>query len=338
MGHTISYQSVPNPFRLKLLDVSGIAVNSKDQIYFTTRATPGKAAPVMVLDQDGAFIQGFGGEYLRNAHGICIDADDNVLVVDPMRNCVFKFSPDGNLLGTIGEPDTPLSTSCVNYDFNTILRSGPPFAHPSKISLSSCGDIFVVDGYGNSRVHHFSPDGRLIKSWGQPGSGPSEFNIPHGIGIDRSNDDVYVADRENFRIQIFDRDGKLKSIWNDIWRPTDIVVQDDWVFVGELGDMVFLDNVLFEPGRPQHKHHSRVRIFDKTGNVLAEIGTADSGAPGSFFSVHGLCVDRQKNLYVGEVNFPREDLWISYPEGAGVSSSMHKALQKFSIHPTVDGD
>lgn len=329
----IVYQHAANPFRLKLLDVSGIAVNSKEQLVFTTRTTPGRAAPVMVLDRDGNFIQGFGGQVLRNAHGICIDAEDNIYVVDPMRNCVFKFSPDGEVLSTLGEPDAPLSTSCVNYDFNTIRQAGPPFAHPAKIASGSNGDIFVVDGYGNSRIHRFAADGRLIKSWGQPGSGPGEFHIPHGIGVDPANNDVYVADRENFRIQIFDCEGNLKSIWNDIWRPTDIVVQNDRVYVGELGDMVFLDNVLFEPGGPQHKHHSRVRIFDKTGRVLAEIGTADSGAPGSFYSVHALCVDRQKNLYVGEVNFPREDLWVSYPEGAGVSASMHKALQKFSLCP-----
>jgi sugar lactone lactonase YvrE len=185
MNQSLVYQYVPNPFRLKLLDVSGIAVNSKNQIFFSTRTTPGKAAPIMMLEPDGKFFRGFGGQVLRNAHGICIDAEDNIFVVDPMRNCVFKFSPDGELLSTIGEPDAPLSTSCVNYD------------------------IFVVDGYGNSRVHHFSPDGRLIQSWGQPGTGPGEFNIPHGIGIDLSNDDIYVADRENFRIQIFDCEGNL---------------------------------------------------------------------------------------------------------------------------------
>jgi DNA-binding beta-propeller fold protein YncE len=329
MRQAIRYECVPNPFHLKLMDASGVATDSHDNIFYTTRTVSGTGAPVMMLDSKGGFVRGIGGNLLKNAHGIAVDREDNILVADPMSNCIFKFAQTGELLMTFGEPNAPLSTTCVNYDFNTIKQAAGPFGHPSKVAVSRQGDILVADGYGNAAIHRFKADGTYVKSFGAAGYNPGEFHIPHGIGVDQDNDDIYVADRENSRVQVFDADGQVKAIWKDIWRPTDIVIRDGIVYVAELGDMVYLDNVLYEPGSPEHRHHSQVRLFDTGGNELAQIGTADCGAAGSFFSAHGLCLDSAGNLYVGEVNFPREDLWISYPEGRGVSSKMHKALQKF---------
>jgi len=177
-------------------------------------------------------------------------------------------------------------------------------------------------------VHHYSKDGKHIKSWGSPGDGPGEFNIVHGIGIDRQNNDVYVCDRENERVQIFDAGGKLKAIWNDIWRPTDICIRGDLAYVAELGHLLYIDNVLYEPGT-RHRH-SQCRVFDKhTGKELAQIGTADSGAKGSFWTAHGICLNSKGELLVSEVSIPYADLWVAYPEGKGVSSKFHPSLQKF---------
>jgi DNA-binding beta-propeller fold protein YncE len=312
----------------KMPDVAGVAVDSKDAIFFTTRMCPGFGTPVVVLDAAGKYLYGFGAGLIRNAHGICIDKDDNVFVVDSMRNCVFKFSSGGDLLATIGTPDSPCDNGCINYDFRTIQRSSDSFNHPAKIDVTCQGDFYVADGYGNARVHHYSKDGVRIKSWGEPGSGPGAFNIVHGIGIDRENNEVYVCDRENERVQIFDADGTLKAIWNDIWRPTDICVRGDYAYVAELGELLYTDNVLYEPGT--RRHHSQCRVFDKrTGEALAVIGAADSGAKGSFWTAHGLCLNSRDELFVCEVSIPYGDVWTAYPEGKGMSRKTHPSLQKF---------
>ena len=335
MHNTLQIEYVPMDFSLKKMpDVAGVAVDSKDNIFFTTRICPGFGTPVIVMDAQGKYLYGFGAGIIKNAHGICIDHNDHVFIVDGMRNCVFKFSSEGELLTTIGEPDRPCDNGCINYDFRTIKYSSDSFNHPSKIDVTDQGDLYIADGYGNARVHHYSNDGRHIKSWGNPGSDPGEFNIVHGIGIDRQNNDVYVCDRENERIQIFDSNGTLKAIWDEIWRPTDICVRGDYVYVAELGELLYLDNVLFEPG--SRHHHSQCRVFDKhSGKELAQIGTADSGAKGSFFTAHGLCLNSKNELFVSEVSIPYGDIWISYPEGKGMSCKFHPSLQKFCVVESI---
>jgi DNA-binding beta-propeller fold protein YncE len=325
----LKFEQAPIDFTLsKMPDVAGVAVDSKDNIFYTTRICPGFGTPVIVMDSEGKYMYGFGAGIIKNAHGLCIDNNDDVFVVDAMRNCIFKFSPMGELLATIGEPDRPCDNGCVNYDFRTIKFSNDSFNHPAKIDVTDQGDLYIADGYGNARVHHYSKDGRHIKSWGNPGDASGEFNVVHGIGIDRQNNDVYVCDRENERIQVFDADGGLKAIWGDIWRPTDICVRRDYVYVSELGELLYIDNVLFEPGT--RRHHSQCRVFDKhTGKELARIGSADGGAKGSFFTAHGLCLNSKDELLVSEVFIPYADIWIAYPEGVGMSSKSHPCLQKF---------
>ena len=329
MGSTLNFEHVPMDFTLrKMPDVAGVAVDSKDNIYFTTRICPGFGTPVVVMNSEGKYTHGFGSGMIKNAHGLCIDNEDNVYVVDAMRNCIFKFSTAGELLATIGEPDRPCDNGCINYDFRTIQFSNDSLNHPAKIDVTDSGELYIADGYGNARVHHYSKDGKHIKSWGNPGDGPGEFNVVHGIGVDRENNDVYVCDRENERIQIFDANGGLKAIWNDIWRPTDICIRGDYAYVAELGEIFFIDNVLYEPGT--RLNHSRCRVFYKrTGEEVASIGTADSGAKGSFWAAHGICLNSKDEILVSEVSIPREDIWIAYPEGKGFSNKFHPCLQKF---------
>jgi sugar lactone lactonase YvrE len=143
--------------------------------------------------------------------------------------------------------------------------------------------MYVVDGYGNARVHRFTAKGDLISSWGEPGPGPSQFRLPHNVWVDKDSR-VWVVDRENHRIQIFREDGKFLTQWTDLFRPTDVCIKDDLVYVSELC--------------------RRISIFNLDGTLLARWGN-ESHAPDQplFVAPHTLVVDSRGDLYVGEVSF-----------------------------------
>ena len=116
---------------------------------------------------------------------------------------------------------TESETGVKDFDYRSITQVGPPFNLPTNLALAPDGVMYVSDGYGNARVHKFSPEGEHLLSWGKPGSGPGEFNLPHGIKVDATGN-VYVADRENSRIQIFSSEGEFQSEWTDVARPTEL--------------------------------------------------------------------------------------------------------------------
>src|SRR5262249_24180046 len=154
----------------------------------------------------------------------------------------------------------------------------------TNVALSAGGDIYVTDGYGNARVHKFDRDGRLLFSWGEPGDGPGQFNVPHGIAVDR-DERVYVADRENNRIQVFTSHGELLAVWNDVRRPMQVFVDEvDNVFVVEVGFRAGL----FPWQTPPHDPvGARLSICNRDGKLLARWGGgADPPAVGDFFAPH----------------------------------------------------
>jgi hypothetical protein len=184
-------------------------------------------------------------------------------------------------------------------DYRTVVRVGPPFHHPTNLAVSPEGNLYISDGYGNARVHVFAPDGQHLFSWGEPGAGPGQFHLPHGIAVDRRGT-VYVADRENSRMQLFTLEGKYLSGWTDVARPCQVFLHGDHVYVAELG---------FHAGRwPGNSYPSddapggRVSIFDRDGKLLARWGGGRNPcAPGDFFAPHGVCVDSRGDVYVCEV-------------------------------------
>jgi DNA-binding beta-propeller fold protein YncE len=162
------------------------------------------------------------------------------------------------------------------------------------------GEIYVSDGYGNSRVHKYSPDGKLLLSWGESGSDPGQFNIVHNIVTDKDGW-VYVADRENNRVQVFDGNGKYETQWNNMHRPCalymDTTKKDPVCYVGELG-----------PGLGVNKDApnlcNRVDVYDKNGKRLARLGDIHGGEkPGQFIAPHGIAIDSRGDIYVGEVSW-----------------------------------
>jgi DNA-binding beta-propeller fold protein YncE len=178
-------------------------------------------------------------------------------------------------------------------------QSGEPFNRCTHVALSPKNEIYVSDGYGNSRVHKYSPDGKLLFSWGKPGTDPGEFNIVHNICTDKDGY-VYVADRENHRVQVFDGEGKFETQWHNMHRPCALYMDsgaNPLCYVGELG-----------PGMPVNKDipnlGPRLSILSREGKLLARLGDIRPGeAPGQFIAPHGLALDSRGDIYVGEVSW-----------------------------------
>src|SRR5579862_7668667 len=248
----------------------------------TTMSTPSAAAPTRCWSSTVTAIFCDPG-----ARG-CLP-DRTVFLTDDGDHTVRQCTLEGKVLMTLGIPGKPAP-----------YMSGEPFHRCTHTALSPQGDIYVSDGYGNSRVHKFSPDGKLLLSWGEPGTDPGQFNIAHNICCDPDGW-VYVADRENHRIQVFDGNGKYETQWVNMHRPSGLYMETGTrtprFFVGEIGPDMAVNIDLPNCG-------PRVSIYTHKGELLARLGHAHAGLePGQFISPHGLAVDSRGDIYVGEVSF-----------------------------------
>jgi DNA-binding beta-propeller fold protein YncE len=203
------------------VEATSVGVDAHDNVHVFNRGQH----PVIVFDRHGTFLRSWGEGVFRRAHGITIGPDDTMWLTDDLHHTIRQFSPDGKLLLTIGNPDQA-----------STLHAGKPFNRPTHVALCPrTGNVYISDGYGNSHVHKYDPKGRLLKSWGGPGTDPGQFNIPHNIATDREGL-VYVADRENSRVQIFDGDGRYLAQWNNLHRPCGLHIDRaaGLAYVGEL--------------------------------------------------------------------------------------------------------
>ena len=192
--------------------------------------------PVIVYDRDGHFLHAWGeGQFSYRTHGMHMGKDDSLYLVDDSKHSVYKYTLDGKQLFELGPAETPSDTG--GYDGRTpatVTNAGGPFNRPTNLAVAPTGDLFVSDGYGNTRIHRFDASGRLQESWGQPGSGPGEFRVPHSTWV-HTDGRVFVCDRENDRIQIFSPSGEYLTAWLDVQRPQDIFIdKDNKVYIGEL--------------------------------------------------------------------------------------------------------
>jgi DNA-binding beta-propeller fold protein YncE len=279
-------------------DVAGVAVDGDDRVFLICRGDH----PIMIYDRKGAFLRSWGeGQFTYRTHGITIAPDGMVYCTDDGNHTVRKFTPEGKLLLTLGTMNTPSDTGYDGQNTRTATRPAGPFNRPTNLAVGPRGDLYVSDGYGNCRVHRFSPTGELKHSWGVPGQGPGEFYLPHGIAT-AADGRVFVCDRENDRIQIFSPDGEYLSEWTDTQRPTHLVfdaqgrayVSELWWHTGSTSGRL---------GPIQAPRHGRVSVYDTDGRVLARWGSADACAPGSFAAPHGLAVDSKRDIYVSEVTW-----------------------------------
>jgi sugar lactone lactonase YvrE len=275
----------------------GVACDQHDRVFVFFRGPQ----PVRIYEPDGTPVMTWGeGQFVR-PHGIFIGPDDTVYCTDDFGHTVRAFTPEGRLLLTLGTSGRPSDTGATSIDYRTIKRAGPPFHFPTNLALGPTGDLYISDGYGNARIHRFAPDGRLLLSWGEPGSGPGQFHVPHGIAVD-SDGTVFVADRENSRLQLFRADGAYRGEWTDVARPCQVFIDHaaGWIYVAELGFRAgrWPGTGSAEPGATG----GRVSVFDRSGRLHARWGGGDNPtAPGDFFAPHDICMDSHGDVYVAEV-------------------------------------
>ncbi|NQU23978.1 MAG: 6-bladed beta-propeller [Candidatus Nealsonbacteria bacterium] len=286
---TVSYKADPawpqRPAGVEFSQMAGVAVDAKDQIYLHTRANP----PVQVYTADGKYIRGWGQDVIGTAHYLRIGPKGNVWVTCLKNHTVMKFTPEGKLLMTLGTPG----------------ESGDDARHfnkPTDMAITPAGDIFVSDGYGNSRVVHFDRNGKFVKAWGKPGTGPGEFNLVHSIVVD-SQGTLYVADRSNARIQVFDQNGKFLAQWRNLLVPWGLcVTKDDEIWACGSSAMIWPDDGGLLGCPPKDQVFMK---FDRTGRLL-QLWTIPKGEngeekPGEVNWLHAIALDSKGNIYAGDI-------------------------------------
>jgi len=309
-------------------DVADVAVDSNGRVYLFCRSEH----PVLIYERDGRFVGSWGeGVFSRRAHGITTAPDDTLWLTDDGDQTVRRFTRDGRLLATIGTSGLGSDTGYDGRTVVSIARGGPPFNRPTNVAVAPNGDLYVSDGYGNARVHRFSPRGDLVRSWGEPGSEPGQFMLPHSVAVHRDGR-VFVCDRENDRIQIFSPDGEFLDQWTDVQRPTKLVFDQRGVAI--VAELTWREGLRsFRHGTISRHRPSRIAMLDARGAVLARLGddgeldatwgAADPCRPGNFCAPHGLALDPNGDLYVAEVTWT-----IGVSKGL-VSSGCH-TIQKFA--------
>ena len=244
--------------------------------------------PILKFDETGKLVKSFGAGLILFPHGLSVDPEGNVWVTDGLGkdgkgHQVFKFSPDGKVLMTLGKPG--------------VVGSGPDeFNAPSATLVAPNGDIFVADGHGgntNARIVKFDKTGKFIKTWGKKGSAPGEIDGPHTLAMD-SRGRLYLGDRGNNRIQIFDQDGNFIDQWAQFSRPSGVYIdKNDVIYVADS------ESGSVNKTRTDWKRGIRVGSA-KDGKVMAFIPDPDENAT-TTSAAEGVTADAQGNIYGAEV-------------------------------------
>ncbi len=270
------WAKIPEYFDLGM--VVSVDTDSNDRVFVFNRGNH----PVLIFDPDGNFISCWGEGKFVQPHTVFIAPDDTVWLVDNQRHSVEQYTPDGELLLELPK-EYPWGKR--GWGMPLILRA--PFNQPTGFGLGPDGEMFVSDGYANFLIHKFSPEGDLLNTWGDPGTGPGQFACPHNLGVDRHGT-VYVCDRENSRVQVFSNDGEFMTMWEGGGRPSDIWM--DWE-----NDIVYLAEGRGNLGHP------RISVRDLEGNILSEFGDVEDGVKTGLAGAHGIGSDSKGNIYATEL-------------------------------------
>ena len=241
---------------------TGVDIDGKDNVYVFHRI---ESMPIMAFDKNGKFLRGWGQGMFKTTHFLRTDRDGNVWVTDRGDHQVFKFSPEGKLLMTLGKKGV------IGENESTDAFNGV-----ADLVIAKNGDIFIADGEStNTRVVKYSKDGKFVSWWGGKGTEPGKFDEPHSIAID-SRGLLYVGDRRNKRVQQFDQTGKFIQQWNNLGTPWGVYVKDDRLYVvdGTEANCLYIMNI-------------------KDGKILEKVeGLRNATA---------VAVDSKNAIYIGEV-------------------------------------
>jgi DNA-binding beta-propeller fold protein YncE len=336
----IAFDSVPNALKLPadmhLGEASGVAVNSKGHIFVFSRggssqgpAFGNTAAQILEFDKDGKYVREIGKNLYAwsFAHTVRIDKEDNIWAVDKGSNMVIKFNPQGQVQMVFGR-----KAEASDENAHPLEHPKPPlppvegqFRQPTDVTWDSAGNTYISDGYINSRVAKVDKDGFWIKSFGEPGNGPGQLNTPHSIAADAQNN-IYVADRGNRRIQVFDTEGKLlREIRINIPPPADARTAigakpdlTDYLTKGGTQTPGAPWAVCITPPPNQVLYTADAfpgRIYKLTldGKVLGWLGKAGK-QPKQFGWVHEIACPNENTLYVAEILNWRVQKLILHPD------------------------
>lgn len=252
--------------------VTAVATDANDRVYVADRE-PNDV--IRVFERDGAYVETWGQDFLKRPHSIWIGPDQLAYITDIFNHTVEICRLDGTVVQTIGNR-------------GRAGAPGAPFNRPTWAVRAPWGDLYVSDGYGQQRMHRFTPEGDLVRSWGMEGGGPGQFRLPHCVKVDPRGR-LLVIDRSNERIQVFDREGGFIEEWTEVRAANDLVIDDRGVIH------------LAEAG-------GTVALIDPDGRVIGRWGRKGS-EPGQFVGApHGIWEDSRGDLYVCEVPFERDRL------------------------------
>ena len=281
------YQVIENwgnlPSSITLGNVGAVAVDSRDRVYVFQRGEPA----ILVFDSEGNFLTSWDDDNVNMGHGIYIGPDDVLYMTNSRKHLALKYTLDGQPLMVLGTKGQASDSGCT-VPGRRVLQAVGPFNRPTQMVRSPSGDLYVSDGYCHCRVHRFSPDGKLISSWGKPGGYlPGELYVPHCVWVDREGL-VYVCDRDNSRVQVFSAEGEFISEWTDMFRPMSIYMDaNETVYVTE--SQGFIRELSWAD---KSQTIGQISIWDKQGNNLVRWDTPVT---------HWIFGDSRGDLYAAEV-------------------------------------
>jgi hypothetical protein len=294
----IPYDSVPNflklPPNVYLGEGIGVATNSKGHLFVYTRSGDTR---LFEFDQNGVFVREIGqGLYgFEFAHAVRVDKDDNVWAVDEGTNMVIKFNPEGRVVLVLGRrPEAIEGIVATAAGAPTPPPEPYVFSRPTDVGWDKAGNIFVTDGYGNSRVVKFDRNGRFIKEAGTRGSQRGQLNLPHTMAMD-ADGNVYVGDRSNVRVQVFDNDLNVKAIYDNVGNP--------WAVCISPGphQYLFVSNSLPDNGLAQYKDITgEIYKMELDGTIIGKFGKAGKQLK-EFSTVHEIDCRNPNELFVSEI-------------------------------------
>lgn len=249
-------------------ECSGVAIDKQDNVWVFNRGSH----PVIQFDRNGKFLQAWPDVVIRSAHGINVDPEGNIWGIDVKGHVVIKYNTEGRVLMILGNRQGTPGDNDSKYAFN----------EPTGIAFGKNGDLYISDGYVNSRVIKYNRDGEYITHWGKKGAGDGEFNLAHDVCLD-AQERVYVADRTNQRIQIFDSNGKFLGKWTDIGAPWGLVYS-------RKENCFYMADGL----------NNRIVKLDAEGKILGVLGGFGK-VPGKLDFVHNIALDSTGALYVAEI-------------------------------------